>query len=45
MIAGIIEAFFSPSPLPAAIKFVFAATMFIGLMGFLFLTGHEQQGQ
>lgn len=39
ILAGIIEGFFSPSPLPASLKLVFAALMFISLMGFLLFAG------
>ena len=33
--AGLIEAFFSPSPLPAALKIVFGIVLFLALLGFL----------
>jgi uncharacterized membrane protein SpoIIM required for sporulation len=39
VVAGITEAFFSPSPLPTALKIAFSLAMFLGLLGFLFLTG------
>lgn len=38
-VAGIIEAFFSPSPLPAWLKFVTAAVLFGLLLTFLMLSG------
>ncbi len=39
ILAGVIEGFFSPSPLPAWFKLVFAAITFVSLMGFLFFAG------
>ena len=37
--AGLIEAFFSPSPLPAILKIVFSIALFLALLGFLVLSG------
>ena len=42
VIAGIIEAFFSPSPLPAWLKFVSAAVLFALLLMFLCLSGGKE---
>ncbi len=39
IIAGVIEAFFSPSPVPPEFKIVFAGAMFTALLGFLFFAG------
>jgi len=39
VMAGLIEAFFSPSPLPAALKMIFSLALFTALMGFLLLSG------
>ncbi|MBI5252273.1 MAG: stage II sporulation protein M [Desulfomonile tiedjei] len=39
ILAGAIEGFFSPSPLPAWFKMVFAALMFLSLMGLLIFAG------
>ncbi len=41
VVAGIIEAFFSPAPIPELVKFVFAIALFSGLLGFLFLSGNR----
>jgi uncharacterized membrane protein SpoIIM required for sporulation len=41
--AGLIEAFFSPSPLPAAVKIVFSIVLFLGLLGFLLLSGADSE--
>ncbi|MEW6349667.1 MAG: stage II sporulation protein M [Thermodesulfobacteriota bacterium] len=43
MVAGIIEAFFSPAPIPELVKFIFALALFAGLLGFLFLSGNRPQ--
>ncbi|MEJ2717200.1 MAG: stage II sporulation protein M [Deltaproteobacteria bacterium] len=40
--AGIIEAFFSPSPLPAWLKFLFAAVLFALVLVFLCLSGPKK---
>ncbi len=37
--AGLIEAFFSPSPLPAILKIIFSIVLFAALLGFLLLSG------
>jgi uncharacterized membrane protein SpoIIM required for sporulation len=39
IVAGVTEAFFSPSPVPPEIKLVFAGVMFTALLGFLFFAG------
>jgi len=39
VLAGIIEAFLSPSPLPAWFKLIFAAAAFLSLAAFLMLSG------
>jgi len=39
VIAGLIEAFVSPSPLPALLKIITGITLFISLLSFLFLSG------
>jgi uncharacterized membrane protein SpoIIM required for sporulation len=42
-LAGVIEAFLSPSPLPAWLKLIFAAASFSGLSAFLFLSGADRR--
>ena len=37
--AGLIEAFLSPSPLPAMLKIIFSIVLFLALLGFLVLSG------
>jgi uncharacterized membrane protein SpoIIM required for sporulation len=37
--AGLIEAFFSPSPLPALLKIIFSIVLFLALLGFLSFSG------
>jgi len=37
--AGLIEAFFSPSPLPATLKIIFSIALFLALLGFLLFSG------
>jgi uncharacterized membrane protein SpoIIM required for sporulation len=39
VMAGLIEAFVSPSPLPAALKIIFSMALFLALLGFLILSG------
>lgn len=39
VVAGITEAFFSPSPVSPVLKIALSAAMFLGLLGFLFLSG------
>ncbi len=39
VVAGVTEAFFSPSPVPSELKIVFAGAMFAALLGFLFFAG------
>jgi len=39
VLAGVIEGFFSPSPLPAVFKFTFAFVLFVSLMCFLSFSG------
>jgi len=41
VLAGLIEAFFSPSPLPEWPKFLFALVALLSLMAYLFLAGRE----
>lgn len=43
VLAGIIEAFFSPSPLPSWIKLAFAAVLFPLLVAFFALSGRKEQ--
>jgi uncharacterized membrane protein SpoIIM required for sporulation len=42
VLAGIIEAFFSPSPLPAWTKFIMAGLLFGSLMAFLTVAGRSE---
>jgi len=41
VVAGIIEGFISPAPIPAAIKFTVAAVTGIALYSYLLLAGSE----
>ncbi|HVF56341.1 MAG TPA: stage II sporulation protein M [Pyrinomonadaceae bacterium] len=41
VIAGIIEGFISPAPIPAAVKFTVAAVTFVALYAYLLLAGRE----
>src|SRR5215210_6509634 len=43
VVAGIIEGFISPAPIPAAIKFSVAAATGIALYSYLLLAGHERE--
>jgi uncharacterized membrane protein SpoIIM required for sporulation len=45
VIAGIIEAFFSPLPLPPAMKFFFAAPLFAAFIVYLFGLGRKNEAQ
>jgi len=41
VIAGLVEAFFSPSPLPAPLKIIFSAVFFAALLSFLVFSGTQ----
>jgi hypothetical protein len=43
VIAGIIEGFISPAPIPAAIKYSVAAITGIALYSYLLLAGRDEQ--
>ena len=45
IIAGLIEAFVSPTGLPIPLKFAMAAALFVLLNAYLFFGGHEAQGR
>ncbi len=45
VIAGLVEAFVSPSPLPAALKIIISAILFISLFSFLLLSGRGSRKQ
>ena len=45
VIAGFIEAFVSPSPLPATLKIIISAILFISLLSFLLLSGRGSREQ
>jgi len=45
VIAGFIEAFVSPSPLPAIVKIIISALLFISLLSFLLLSGTGSRKQ
>jgi len=43
VVAGVIEAFFSPSGAPVLLKFLLAAVLFLALLSYLFLHGRVQE--
>ena len=43
VVAGVIEAFFSPSGAPVLLKFLLAAVLFLALLSYLFLHGRFQE--
>ena len=45
LLAGLIEAFFSPSPLPSWLKFLFAAVSFTSLMVYFVVSGRGLPGE